>query len=54
MVNNVAMEERAGLFHTALLTLCLGTGGIRAVVCPLDAYGLQEEESKKPKSFFNW
>ncbi|XP_003500957.1 solute carrier family 15 member 5 [Cricetulus griseus] len=54
VVNNVAMEERAGLFHTALLTLCLGTGGIRAVVCPLDAYGLQEEESKKPKSFFNW
>ncbi|XP_040599389.1 solute carrier family 15 member 5 [Mesocricetus auratus] len=54
VVNNVPVEERAGLFHTALLTLCLGTGGIRAVVCPLDAYGLQEEESKKPTSFFNW
>ncbi|CAH7429433.1 Slc15a5 [Phodopus roborovskii] len=54
MVNNAPVEERASLFHTALLTLCLGTGGIRAVVCPLDVYGLQEEESKKPMSFFNW
>ncbi|XP_028728087.1 solute carrier family 15 member 5 [Peromyscus leucopus] len=54
VVNNVPVEERAGLFHIALLTLCLGTGGIRAVVRPVDAYGLQEHESKKPMSFFSW
>ncbi|XP_031236898.1 solute carrier family 15 member 5 [Mastomys coucha] len=52
--NNTPVEERAGLFHVALLTLCLGTGGIRAVICPPDMRGHQERESKKPMSFCNW
>ncbi|XP_075838039.1 solute carrier family 15 member 5 [Microtus pennsylvanicus] len=54
VVNHVPVEERAGMFHTALLTLCLGTGGIMVVICPSDAYSPQEHESKKPRSFFNW
>ncbi|CAO2607049.1 Solute carrier family 15 member 5 [Lemmus lemmus] len=54
MVNHVPVEERTGLFHTALLTLCLGTGGIRVALCPLDAHSLQEYVSKKPRSSFNW
>ncbi|XP_076796822.1 solute carrier family 15 member 5 isoform X2 [Arvicanthis niloticus] len=52
--NNTPVEERAGLFHIALLTLSLGTGGIRAVVCAPDACGRREWESKKPMSFCNW
>ncbi|XP_017177096.1 solute carrier family 15 member 5 isoform X1 [Mus musculus] len=52
--NNTSVEEQAGLFHVALLTLCLGTGGIRAVVCPPDMCGSQERESKKPMPFCNW
>ncbi|XP_021047199.1 solute carrier family 15 member 5 [Mus pahari] len=52
--NNMSIEEQAGLFHVALLTLCLGTGGIRAVVCPRDLCGRQERESKKPMPFCNW
>lgn len=47
IVSNTPMEERAALFHMALLTLCLGTGGIRAVVCPPDLCGLQKQERKK-------
>ncbi|KAL1775764.1 solute carrier family 15 member 5 [Sigmodon hispidus] len=54
VVKNMPAEERAGVFHTALLTLCLGTGGIRAGICLLDAYSPQEYESKKSVSFFNW
>ncbi|XP_028636736.1 solute carrier family 15 member 5 [Grammomys surdaster] len=51
---SMPVEERAGLFHVALLTLSLGTGGIRAVVCVPDACGRQEQKSKKPMSFCNW
>ncbi|GAB1291388.1 Solute carrier family 15 member 5 [Apodemus speciosus] len=52
--NNTSVEEQTRLFHVALLTLCLGTGGIRAVICQPDARGRQERESKKPMSFCNW
>uniref|UniRef100_A0A8C0A3S1 Solute carrier family 15 member 5 n=1 Tax=Bos mutus grunniens TaxID=30521 RepID=A0A8C0A3S1_BOSMU len=38
LINNVPKKEQTRLFHVALLTVCLGTGGIRAVVCPLGAY----------------
>ncbi|XP_032763214.1 solute carrier family 15 member 5 [Rattus rattus] len=52
--SNMPMRKRATLFHVALLTLCLGTGGIRAVVRPPEACGHREQESKKPMSFCNW
>ncbi|EHB13151.1 Solute carrier family 15 member 5 [Heterocephalus glaber] len=54
VVNNIPTKEQNSLFYMALLTISLGTGGIRAIVCPLGAYGLQESGSKKQMSFFNW
>ncbi|XP_004626156.1 solute carrier family 15 member 5 [Octodon degus] len=54
VVNNIPTKEQNRLFFVALLAICLGTGGIRAVVCPLGAYGLQECGSKKQTSFFHW
>ncbi|XP_037704286.1 solute carrier family 15 member 5 [Choloepus didactylus] len=54
VINNIAQKEQNRLFYVALLTICLGTGGIRAIVCPLGAYGLQEYGSKKRMCFFNW
>ncbi|XP_007942642.1 solute carrier family 15 member 5 [Orycteropus afer afer] len=54
VINNITKKEQKRLFYIALLTICLGTGGVRAIVCPLGAYGLQEHESKKQTSFFNW
>ncbi|XP_077024045.1 solute carrier family 15 member 5 [Tamandua tetradactyla] len=54
VINNIARKEQNRLFYAALLTMCLGTGGIRAIVCPLGAYGLREYRSKKQLSFFNW
>ncbi|XP_021509777.1 solute carrier family 15 member 5 [Meriones unguiculatus] len=54
VISNTPVEERTGLFHTALLTLCLGTGGIRAVICPAEIGCLQEQESTKLTSFFDW
>ncbi|XP_051010584.1 solute carrier family 15 member 5 [Acomys russatus] len=53
IVSNTPTEEQAALFHIALLTLCLGTGGIRAIVCPSDPCGLQKQEWKK-LVFFDW
>ncbi|KAM5262761.1 solute carrier family 15 member 5 [Ctenodactylus gundi] len=54
VVNNIPTEEWERVFYGALLTISLGTGGIRAIVCPLGAYGLQEYGSKKLTSFFKW
>ncbi|XP_008831588.1 solute carrier family 15 member 5-like, partial [Nannospalax galili] len=54
VVNKVSTKERNRLFHAALLSISLGTGGIRAVVCPPGAYSLHKCGSKKPMSFFNW
>ncbi|KAM5253794.1 LOW QUALITY PROTEIN: solute carrier family 15 member 5 [Hipposideros larvatus] len=45
---------RNRLFYTALLAICLGTGGIRAIVCPLGAYSLQKIGSQNQTSFVNW
>ncbi|XP_006167388.1 solute carrier family 15 member 5 [Tupaia chinensis] len=54
VMNNIPKKEQGQLFYVALLTICLGTGGIRAIICPLGAYGLQEYGLKKQMSFFNW
>ncbi|XP_041592704.1 solute carrier family 15 member 5 [Vulpes lagopus] len=54
MINNIPKKEQNRLFYIALLAICLGTGGMRAIVCPLSAYSLQEYGSQKQMSFFNW
>ncbi|KAB0387135.1 hypothetical protein FD755_002091 [Muntiacus reevesi] len=54
LINNVPKKEKRRLFHVALLAICLGTGGIRAIVCPLGAYSLQECGFQKRTSLFNW
>lgn len=54
MINNTPKKEQTRLFHVALVAICLGTGGIRTIVCPLGAYSLQEYGSQKQMSFFNW
>uniref|UniRef100_G1LA24 Solute carrier family 15 member 5 n=1 Tax=Ailuropoda melanoleuca TaxID=9646 RepID=G1LA24_AILME len=54
MINNIPKKEQKRLFYMALLAICLGTGGMRAIVCPPGAYGLQEYGSQKQMSFFNW
>ena len=45
LINNIPKKEKRRLFH--MLAVCLGTGGIRAIVCPLGAYSLQECGSQK-------
>ncbi|XP_006866126.1 PREDICTED: solute carrier family 15 member 5 [Chrysochloris asiatica] len=54
VINMITKKEQKSLFYIALLAICLGTGGVRAIICPLGAYGLQEYGSKKQLSFFNW
>ncbi|XP_070310280.1 solute carrier family 15 member 5 [Odocoileus virginianus] len=54
LINNVPRKEHRRLFHVALLAVCFGTGGIRAIVYPLGAYSLQECGSQKRTSLFNW
>ncbi|KAG3292310.1 solute carrier family 15 member 5 [Ictidomys tridecemlineatus] len=53
VINHIPTKEQNRLFHVALLAISLGTGGIRAIVCPQAAYGLQEHKSKKRTSLFN-
>uniref|UniRef100_A0A8C5P2I7 Solute carrier family 15, member 5 n=1 Tax=Jaculus jaculus TaxID=51337 RepID=A0A8C5P2I7_JACJA len=38
VANSIPREERGKLFHTALLAISLGTGGVRALICPPSAY----------------
>ncbi|XP_025786586.1 solute carrier family 15 member 5 [Puma concolor] len=54
MINNIPTKEQNRLFYMALLFICLGTGGMRAIICPPDAYSLQDYGSQKQMSFFNW
>ncbi|KAM5174907.1 solute carrier family 15 member 5 [Callospermophilus lateralis] len=54
VINHIPTKEQNRLFHVALLAISLGTGGIRAIVCPQAAYGLQEHKSKKRTSLCNW
>uniref|UniRef100_I3MBN9 Solute carrier family 15 member 5 n=1 Tax=Ictidomys tridecemlineatus TaxID=43179 RepID=I3MBN9_ICTTR len=39
VINHIPTKEQNRLFHVALLAISLGTGGIRAIVCPQAAYG---------------
>uniref|UniRef100_A0A8C3RCE0 Solute carrier family 15 member 5 n=1 Tax=Cyanoderma ruficeps TaxID=181631 RepID=A0A8C3RCE0_9PASS len=47
-------REQKIVFYFALLTASLGIGGIRAIVCPLSAYSLEDCGPKELLSFFNW
>ncbi|XP_074839842.1 solute carrier family 15 member 5 [Carettochelys insculpta] len=51
---SLAKKEQKILFYFGLLTVCIGTGGIRAIVCPLSAYSLENYGPKELLSFFNW
>ncbi|XP_067415067.1 solute carrier family 15 member 5 isoform X2 [Emydura macquarii macquarii] len=54
ILHTLAKKEQKILFYFGLLTACFGTGGIRAVVCPLSAYNLEDYGPKELLSFFNW
>ncbi|XP_069765454.1 solute carrier family 15 member 5 [Narcine bancroftii] len=47
-------REQVVLFYVALLAASLGSGGIRATVCPFRAHHLQECSQRQLLTFFNW
>ncbi|XP_025926246.1 solute carrier family 15 member 5 isoform X2 [Apteryx rowi] len=54
ILHTLTKKEQKIVFYFALLTASLGIGGIRAVVCPLSAYNLEDCGLKELLSFFNW
>ncbi|OCT87950.1 solute carrier family 15 member 5 [Xenopus laevis] len=54
IAHTLAKREQSLLFYTGLLMAAIGTGGIRAIICPLSAYSLQGYDWRKFMSFFNW
>ncbi|NXX50759.1 S15A5 protein, partial [Tricholaema leucomelas] len=54
ILHTLTRREQKVVFYFALLTASLGIGGIRAVVCPLSAYQLEDCGPKELLSFFNW
>ncbi|KAG8513786.1 Solute carrier family 15 member 5 [Galemys pyrenaicus] len=54
LTNNIPRRAQSRLFYAALWAICLGTGGIRSIICPLGASRLRENAPRKPMSFFNW
>ncbi|NXK86973.1 S15A5 protein, partial [Formicarius rufipectus] len=54
ILNALTKREQKMVFYFALLTASLGIGGIRAIVCPLSAYNLEDCGPKELISFFNW
>ncbi|XP_027694384.1 solute carrier family 15 member 5 [Vombatus ursinus] len=54
MIHSLPKKEQNILFYLGLMATCLGTGGIRTIVCPLSSYRLQEHGPKKLMSFFTW
>ncbi|XP_071407478.1 solute carrier family 15 member 5 isoform X3 [Pithys albifrons albifrons] len=54
ILNTLTKREQKIVFYFALLTASLGIGGIRAIVCPLSAYSLEDCGPKELLSFFNW
>lgn len=51
LINNVPKKEQTRPFHVALLAVCLGTGGIRAVVCPLGATAFRSVDPRNEHPF---
>uniref|UniRef100_A0A8C0BP18 Solute carrier family 15 member 5 n=1 Tax=Buteo japonicus TaxID=224669 RepID=A0A8C0BP18_9AVES len=54
ILHMLSKREQKIVFYFALLTASLGIGGIRAIVCPLSAYNLEDCGPKELFSFFNW
>ncbi|KAK1167247.1 solute carrier family 15 member 5 [Acipenser oxyrinchus oxyrinchus] len=54
IVHSLARREQTLLFYGGLLSASLGIGGIRAILCPLSAYSLQDCSQQQLLSFFNW
>ncbi|KAM8821197.1 solute carrier family 15 member 5 [Eudromia elegans] len=54
ILHALTKKEQKTIFYFALLTASLGIGGIRAIVCPLSAYNLEDCGLKELLSFFNW
>ncbi|NWI88718.1 S15A5 protein, partial [Pitta sordida] len=54
ILHTLTKREQKIVFYFALLTASLGIGGIRAIVCPLSAYNLEDCGLKELLSFFNW
>lgn len=54
ILHTLTKREQKIIFYFALLTASLGIGGIRAIVCPLSAYNLEDCGPKELLSFFNW
>ncbi|XP_067915063.1 solute carrier family 15 member 5 isoform X1 [Heterodontus francisci] len=53
-IHALAKKEQTVLFYISLLSTSLGSGGIRAIVCPFSAYCLQEYGQGELLTFFNW
>ncbi|XP_076860761.1 solute carrier family 15 member 5 [Brachyhypopomus gauderio] len=53
-IHQLDPQEQHILFYTGLLAAAVGTGGIRAVLCPLAGYHLQGYNQHQILSFFNW
>ncbi|XP_072097505.1 solute carrier family 15 member 5 [Mobula birostris] len=47
-------SQQVVLFYVALTAASLGSGGIRAIVCPFRAYHLQDCSQHQLLTFFNW
>ncbi|XP_033019027.1 solute carrier family 15 member 5 isoform X2 [Lacerta agilis] len=54
VLHTLARREQQVLFYVGLSATCLGSGGIRAIVCPLSVYDLDAYREKELLSFFNW
>ncbi|XP_067861437.1 solute carrier family 15 member 5 [Heptranchias perlo] len=53
-IHALAKKEQTVLFYIGLMSASLGSGGIRAIVCPFSAYNLQEYDQGELLTFFNW
>ncbi|XP_078090828.1 solute carrier family 15 member 5 [Mustelus asterias] len=53
-IHALAKKEQTLLFYIGLMSASLGSGGIRAIVCPFSAYRLQEYGQGQLLTFFNW
>ncbi|KAM5170045.1 solute carrier family 15 member 5 [Mantella aurantiaca] len=54
IAHTLAKKHQTLLFYAGLIMAAIGIGGIRSIVCPFNAYGLQGKRQKDMMSFFNW
>ncbi|NXO00212.1 S15A5 protein, partial [Rhinopomastus cyanomelas] len=53
ILHTLTKRNQKIVFYCALLMASLGIGGVRAIVCPLSAYNLEDCGPKELRSFFN-